>query len=104
MSAGLAGELGRASRRPRLGIFALFSTQARQPWYWYLSEGKQAEFDEGWKPIVAWHRKTIETFAKGDSATTFLLPAAPHYVYIQNEAEVVRWMRQFLGIPPTARP
>jgi hypothetical protein len=27
------------------------------------------------------------------------LPGAPHYVYIQNEAEVVLSMREFLGIP-----
>jgi pimeloyl-ACP methyl ester carboxylesterase len=91
-------------KAPRLGIFSLFTLEARQPWYWYLSEGKRSEFDEAWRPIVAWHRKTIEAFAKGDSATTFLLPGAPHYVYIQNEAEVVRWMRQFLGIPPSSRP
>jgi pimeloyl-ACP methyl ester carboxylesterase len=89
---------------PRLGIFALFTIQARQPWYWYLSEAKRSEFDATWAPIVAWHRKTIEAFAKGASATTFLLPGAPHYVYIQNEAEVVRWMREFLRIPLASAP
>jgi pimeloyl-ACP methyl ester carboxylesterase len=84
---------------PRLGIFALFTTRARQPWYWYLSPAKKAEFDEAWRPIVAWHRRTIAKFEKGNAANTFLLPGAPHYVYIYNEAEVVRWMRDFLGIP-----
>jgi len=48
---------------------------------------------------VAWHEETIGKFAEGNSANTFLLPGAPHYVYINNEAEVVRWMRQFLGLP-----
>jgi non-heme chloroperoxidase len=84
---------------PRLGIFALFTTRARQPWYWYLSPAKKAEFDKAWRPIVAWHRRTIAKFDKGNAANTFLLPGAPHYVYIYNEAEVVRWMRNFLGIP-----
>jgi pimeloyl-ACP methyl ester carboxylesterase len=84
---------------PRLGIFAEFTIEARQPWYWYLSAAKRSEFDEAWRPIVAWHRQTIGKFAKGNSANTFRLPGAPHYVYIQNEAEVVRWMRQFLGLP-----
>jgi pimeloyl-ACP methyl ester carboxylesterase len=84
---------------PRLGIFAEFTNEARQPWYWYLSDAQRAEFDEAWRPIVAWHRHTIGKFAKGNSANTFRLPGAPHYVYIQNEAEVVRWMRQFLGLP-----
>lgn len=84
---------------PRLGIFAEFTIEARQPWYWYLSDARRSEFDEAWRPIVAWHRQTIGKFAKGNSANTFRLPGAPHYVYIQNEAEVVRWMRQFLGLP-----
>jgi non-heme chloroperoxidase len=84
---------------PRLGIFALFTIEARQPWYWYLTADEQAAFDEAWAPIVAWHEETIGKFAEGNSANTFLLPGAPHYVYIYNEAEVVRRMRQFLGLP-----
>jgi pimeloyl-ACP methyl ester carboxylesterase len=86
-------------KAPRLGIFALFTIEARQPWYWYLTAAEQAAFDEAWPPIVAWHEETINKFAEGNSANTFLLPGAPHYVYINNEAEVVRWMRQFLGVP-----
>lgn len=87
-------------KAPRLGIFALFTREARQPWYWYLSPAKQAEFDEAWGPIVDWHRRTIRKFQQGNSDNTFLLPGAPHYVYVNNEAEVVRWMRTFLDIPP----
>ena len=87
-------------KAPRLGIFAIFTPTARQPWYWYLSAPKKAEFDEAWGPIVVWHQKDDRKFKEGNSANTFLLPGAPHYVYINNEAEVVRWMRKFLGIPP----
>ena len=87
-------------KAPRLGIFALFTLEARQAWYWYLSPAKKAEFDAAWGPIVDWHRRTIRKFEQGNSANTFLLPGAPHYVYINNEAEVVRRMRKFLGIPP----
>ena len=79
-------------KAPRLGIFALFTLEARQPWYWYLTAAEQAAFDAAWPPIVAWHEETIGKFAAGNSANTFLLPGAPHYVYINNEAEVVRWM------------
>jgi pimeloyl-ACP methyl ester carboxylesterase len=85
---------------PRLGIFAPFTATARQPWYWYLNAAQKAEFDDAWGPIIAWHRRTIARFEEGNSANTFLLPGAPHYVYIYREAEVVRWMRKFLGIPP----
>ena len=44
-------------KAPRLGIFAPCTLEARQAWYWYLSPAKQAEFDEAWGPIVAWHRR-----------------------------------------------
>jgi pimeloyl-ACP methyl ester carboxylesterase len=86
-------------KAPRLGIFAQFTIKARQPWYWYLSDAQKSEFNKAWRPIVAWHRRTIRKFAKRNSANTVRLPGAPHYVYIQNEAEVVRSMREFLGIP-----
>jgi non-heme chloroperoxidase len=103
----LAGVAGSANpptdwariKAPRLGIFALFTKQARQAWYWYLSPAKKVEFDKAWGPIIDWHRMTIRRFTNGNSSNTFLLPGAPHYVYIHNEAEVVRWMRKFLGIP-----
>ena len=86
-------------KAPRLGIFALFTLEARQAWYWYLSPANQAKLDEAWGPIVDFHRNTINRFKAGNSANTFLLPGAPHYVYINNEAEVVRAMRPFLGLP-----
>ena len=86
-------------KAPRLGIFAQFTIKARQPWYWYLSAAQKTQFNKAWRPIVAWHRRTIREFARRNSANTVRLPGAPHYVYIQNEAEVVRSMREFLGIP-----
>lgn len=84
---------------PRLGIFAPFTLQDRQPWYWYLSAAQQAQFDQAWPPIVVWHAQTIDRFANGNATPTLQLPGAPHYVYINNEAEVVREMRNFLGLP-----
>jgi hypothetical protein len=37
---------------PRLGIFALFTIEARTPWYWYLTSAEQAVFDEVWPPML----------------------------------------------------
>lgn len=85
---------------PRLGIFAPYTIRARQAWYYYLPPAEKAEFDAAWPAIVVWFRRTVRLFAEGNEANTRMLPEAPHYVYITNEAEVVRWMRQFLGIPP----
>ena len=84
---------------PRLGIFAPYTLEARQAWYWYLSAAEKAEFDAAWPPIVDWYRTTIGKFSAGNPVPVLLLPGAPHYVYINNETEVVRRMRRFLGIP-----
>ena len=84
---------------PRLGIFALFTIEARQPWYWYLTSAEQAVFDEVWPPIVAWQRDTIGKFAYKNPIHPLILPGVPHYVYINNETEVVREMWKFLGLP-----
>jgi pimeloyl-ACP methyl ester carboxylesterase len=83
---------------PRLGIFAQLTMRAKQPWYWYLSDAQKKEFNRVWRPYVTWNHTTIRKFARRNSANTVRLPGAPHYVYIQNEAEVVRAMRKFLGI------
>jgi hypothetical protein len=83
---------------PRLGIFAPFTLRAKQPWYWYLSDAQKKEFNRAFRPLVTWKRRNIRKFARRNSANTVRLPGAPHYVYIQNEAEVVRSMRKFLGI------
>jgi len=85
--------------QPRLGIFALFTIEARQPWYWYLTAAEQATFDEAWPSIVAWQRETIRKFADHNPMPPLILPGAPHYVYITHEADVVRAMRQFFGLP-----
>ena len=44
-----------------------------------------------------WFSTTVDKFAEGNEANTHRLWGAPHYVYINHEAEVVRWMREFLG-------
>jgi pimeloyl-ACP methyl ester carboxylesterase len=84
---------------PRLGIFAQYTLEARQAWYWYLSASEQAEFDRAWPSIAAWHKDTIDRFANGNPTPTVRLQGVPHYVYINNETEVVREMRKFLGLP-----
>jgi pimeloyl-ACP methyl ester carboxylesterase len=105
--AGVAGSLNppvnwARIKAPRLGIYAPYTLTDRQTWYWYLNPVQKVEFDEAWPEIATWYRRTIAKFAVGKSANTYTLPGAPHYVYIDHEAEVVRWMRKFLGIPPRA--
>jgi pimeloyl-ACP methyl ester carboxylesterase len=84
---------------PRLGIFAVFTLEARQAQYWYLSAADQKLYNEVWPSLVAWYKATIDKFAAGNRGNTLLLPGVPHYVYINNESEVVLAMRKFLGLP-----
>jgi pimeloyl-ACP methyl ester carboxylesterase len=88
---------------PRLGIFAPPTAEGKLPWYSYLSPADQAVFDERFPRLLQWYSDVIDKFAEKHPGLpppeVHLLPGAPHYVYINNEAEVVREMRKFLGLP-----
>jgi non-heme chloroperoxidase len=90
-------------KAPRLGIFAPPTVESKLPWYRYLSPADQAVFDERFPRLIQWYSDVIGKFAEEHSGSpapkVYLLPGAPHYVYINNEAEVVREMRNFLGLP-----
>jgi pimeloyl-ACP methyl ester carboxylesterase len=88
---------------PRLGIFAPPTVESKLPWYWYLSPADQAVFDARFPRVLQWFSAVIGRFSENHPGNptpkVYLLPGAPHYVYINNEAEVVRQMRNFLEIP-----
>ena len=90
---------------PRLGIFAPPTIESKLPWYPYLSTADQAVFDERLPFYIQWFGNVISLFGEEHTGSptpvVYLLPGAPHYVYINNEAEVVLQMRKFLGIPVT---
>jgi non-heme chloroperoxidase len=88
---------------PRLGIFAPPTVESKLPFYWYLSPADQAVFDERFPRLLQWYSDVIDKFEEKHPGPpppeVSLLPGAPHYVYINNEAEVAREMRKFLGLP-----
>jgi hypothetical protein len=90
-------------KQPRLGIFAPYTLEAKLPWYPYLSPTDQAIFDERFPRLVQWFSDVISLFGEehpgSPTPVVYLLPGAPHYVYINHETEVVLQMRNFLGIP-----
>jgi pimeloyl-ACP methyl ester carboxylesterase len=101
-------------RAPRLGIFATLFTDLRAPYYFYLSPADQAEFDSVFRAIVAWQQGAIQQFGShGPNSPAPIVLTLPlrepvtneptvevyHYVFLNNEAFVVREMRKFLGIP-----
>jgi non-heme chloroperoxidase len=85
---------------PRLGIFDRPSVQARLPFYWYLSPDEQEVFDANWPGIVKWYADTTKRFERPNAGKpnpiVYLLPDAPHYFYLSDQAFVVRQMREFL--------
>lgn len=84
---------------PRLGIFAQVTLEVRLPWYPYLSSADQALFDEQHPAYVDWYKTTMRRFMRGNPVPAVILKNAPHYVFINNETDVVSAMRPFLGIP-----
>jgi len=83
---------------PRLGVFALPTLEVRSPWFTYLSPADQTLFDQQYPGYVDWYRATMRQFTRGNPVSPVILKNAPHYVYINNETDVVRAMRAFLGI------
>jgi pimeloyl-ACP methyl ester carboxylesterase len=83
---------------PRLGVFAQPTLEGKLPWYTYLSPADQALFDEQYPAYVEWYKKTTHMFTRGNPVPAVILKNAPHYVYINYEADVVRAMRAFLGV------
>jgi pimeloyl-ACP methyl ester carboxylesterase len=92
----------------RLGIFAPPTVESKLPWYWYLSLADREIFDARFPRLLQWYNEVIDKFSEkhpgSPAPNVYLLPGAPHYVYLNNEAEVVRQMRNFFGIAAAETP
>jgi hypothetical protein len=68
-----------------------------------LSPTDQALFDERFPFYLQWFGNVISLFGEehpgSPTPVVYSLSGAPHYIYINHEAEVVLRMRKFLGIP-----
>jgi non-heme chloroperoxidase len=87
-------------KAPRLGIFSEPSVQGRLAFYWYLSAKDREKFDDNWPGIVKWYAERTDEFAAEQPGrpkpVVYRLPDAPHYFYLNDQAFVVRVMREFL--------
>jgi non-heme chloroperoxidase len=85
---------------PRLGIFSQPSVAGKLAFYWYLSAQDQQKFDQNWPGIVQWYAATTDEFAAEQPGrpkpVVYRLPDAPHHFYLNDQALVVRVMREFL--------
>ena len=85
---------------PRLGIFSRPSAQGKLPYYYCLNPEERNKFDQNWPAIVKWYMDTTAEFAVQQpgrpNPVVYTLPDAPHYFYLNDQASVVRMMREFL--------
>jgi pimeloyl-ACP methyl ester carboxylesterase len=84
-------------KAPALGIFVVLTRQTRLPYYWELVRAKQEEYDRCMKAILAWQADALRRFRAGVSNSRVVeVRDSNHYVFIRDEALVVREMRRFL--------
>jgi pimeloyl-ACP methyl ester carboxylesterase len=84
-------------KAPALGIFNVITPQYRLPYYWYLDRAKKEEFDRSIKSLAKWIAGAIQRFRSGvKNSRVVKLHDTNHYVFIVDEALVVREMRKFL--------
>ena len=82
---------------PALGIFNKITPQYRLPYYWYLDSASREEFNRNIKSLANWIEGAIQRFRSGvKNSRVIELHDTNHYVFIVDEALVVREMRKFL--------
>jgi pimeloyl-ACP methyl ester carboxylesterase len=82
---------------PALGIFNKITPQFRMPYYWHLDPATQEEFNRSIKSLSKWVEGAIQRFrSEVKNARVVELRDTNHYVFIVDEALVVREMRRFL--------
>jgi hypothetical protein len=79
-----------------MGI-SLMAKTVRLPYYWYLDPAKQEEFNHNIESLAKWVEGAIQRFRSGvKNSRVVELRDTNHYVFIVEEALVVREMRKFL--------
>jgi hypothetical protein len=82
---------------PALGILNRITSKYRMPYYWYLDPAKQEEFNWSIESLSKWIEGAIRRFRSGvKNSRVIELHDTNHYVFIVDEALVVREMRMFL--------
>jgi non-heme chloroperoxidase len=82
---------------PALGIFNKITPQYRLPYYWYLDPARQKDFNRNIESLAKWIESAIQRFRSGvKNSRVIELHDTNHYVFIVDEALVVRETRKFL--------
>src|SRR5438046_7481181 len=81
-----------------IGFYILLTRpQYPLPYYWYLDPARQEEFNRNIESLAKWIEGAIQRFRSGvKNSRVIELHDTNHYVFIVDEALVVREMRKFL--------
>lgn len=84
-------------KAPFLAIYNKMSPQYRLPYFWSLSPAQQKEFVPKLQALIKWIDRAIQHFRTSvKHAKVVEIKDANHYLFLTNEAQVVREIRQFL--------
>ena len=84
-------------KAPTLGIFFAETPRNQLPFYANLDRAKQEEYDRTYRLFVEWKAAARQRFRSGvRNSRVIELHDSDHYIYIKDEALVVREMRKFL--------
>jgi pimeloyl-ACP methyl ester carboxylesterase len=84
-------------KAPVLAIYDVVTPESRLPYYWYLDQAQRDKYDRFLAEYLVWLKDARQRFRKGvKQARVIELEKSHHYVFIRDEAAVVREMRKFL--------
>jgi hypothetical protein len=84
-------------KAPVLAIWDVVTPESRLPYYWYLDQAQRDQYDRFLAKYLLWLKDARQRFRTGvKQARVIELEKSHHYIFIRDEAAVVRVMRKFL--------
>jgi pimeloyl-ACP methyl ester carboxylesterase len=84
-------------KAPVLAIYDVVTPASRMPYYWDLSQAQREQYDRFSAQHLVWLKDARQRFRTGvKHARVIELEKSHHYIFIRDEAAVVREMRKFL--------
>jgi hypothetical protein len=84
-------------KAPALAIYDVITPKSRLPYYWYLDKPQRQQYDRFLGNVLAGLTDARQRFRSGvKHARVIELEHSHHYVFIRDEAAVVREVRKFL--------
>jgi pimeloyl-ACP methyl ester carboxylesterase len=84
-------------KAPVLAIWDIVTPASRMPYYWDLDQAQRDQYDRSMSQYLVWLKDARQRFRRGvKHARVIELEKSHHYIFIRDEAAVVREMRKFL--------